>query len=292
MATPDQAPIPQYQYQQFSGVVYPDGQHLHHQQGQTPSPYQYNPNQQPQQNVAPQLQHQQSYVQQNGQQVVHEMQTDHIERSNTMSPAVNTPPPLVSHQTGLQHLPAHIPIAPDPLPKALVNSGAQASGVKPSPGATMTYQPKLNLPLHSEWQNSMFGCLGDFFKCKNMNTCCCGMWCPCVLYSRVHYRLRARNPHDLNGFESCNGQCWNSACLGFAVHSRQRDEIRHRYGLPGSCMGDCARHACCSCCTLCQEEKELVYREKELEELVKLNTYQNNQTMMYAPLPNQEKMSV
>ena len=81
-------------------------------------------------------------------------------------------------------------------------------------------------------------------------------------------------------------QCWSSCCMGTAVHSRQRDEIRYRYRLTGSCCGDCFRHSCCGPCTLCQEEKEVKYREEELENLIKAGNYQSSQQMVY---PNQTK---
>lgn len=179
-------------------------------------------------------------------------------------------------------------IQPDPLPKALTQ--AQVSAVTAQqvahtyPGASVQYVPRLAAP--DEFHFGLCGCFGDFFQCKHMSTCCCGMWCPCILYSRIHYRLRARNPRDMNGFSSCNGQCWSSFCLGSAVHSRQRDEIRHRYRLSGSCCGDCFRHTCCGPCTLCQEEKEVKYREEELENLIKAGNYQASQQMVY---PSQTK---
>jgi len=141
-----------------------------------------------------------------------------------------------------------------------------------------------NMPPSSPHRiRSIIPCAGasDFFTCKNMSTWCCGYWCPCVLYSRIHYRLRTRNVEDLNGFSCCNGACWTSYCWGPPVHSRQRDEIRYRYKLNGSCCGDYLRHACCGPCTLCQEEKEVIYRERELEELVKAANYQSAPQMVY-----------
>ena len=63
---------------------------------------------------------------------------------------------------------------------------------------------------------------------------------------------------------------------------RQRDEIRHRYQLDGGCCGDCLRHFCCTTCVLCQEEKEVKYREKELKELIKQSeAYQQSSGMVY-----------
>lgn len=190
-----------------------------------------------------------------------------------------------THSAGINPIPT--PIQPDPLPKAHTQVQVETSVAQMYPGATMEYVPRLTAP--DEFHHGLCGCISDFFKCRAMSTCCCGMWCPCILYSRIHYRLRARNPHDLNGFSSCNGQCWSSVCLGTAVHSRQRDEIRHRYRLSGSCCGDCFRHTCCGPCTLCQEEKEVIYREEELENLVKAGNYQSSQQMMY---PGQTKTVV
>lgn len=245
---PPQHQATQYldQQRQYSGAVYPDGQ----QQGQ-------------------QLQHYQQ-----------PQSPGPLNHQNTMSVVQN--PPSISP------VPTSAHIQPAPLPKVLTQ--AQVTAVTTQqvaqsyPGPAVHYIPRLSVP--DDFHFGMCGCFGDFFKCKNMSTCCCGVWCPCILYSRIHYRLRARNPKDLSGFSACNGQCWSSFCMGTAVHSRQRDEIRHRYRLSGSCCGDCFRHSCCGPCTLCQEEKEVKYREEELENLIKAGNYQSSQQMVY---PSQTK---
>ena len=38
---------------------------------------------------------------------------------------------------------------------------------------------------------------------------------------------------------------------------------------------------CCGPCTLCQEEKEIIYREKELEALISAGAYQGGPQMVY-----------
>lgn len=196
--------------------------------------------------------------------------------------------PNTQNPPGINPVPAPAHIQPDAPPKALTQAQVTAitaqQVAQQYPGASIHYVPRLSVP--DEFHYTMCGCFSDFFTCKHMSTCCCGTWCPCILYSRIHYRLRARNPKDMNGFSSCNGQCWSSFCMGTAVHSRQRDEIRHRYRLSGSCCGDCFRHSCCGPCTLCQEEKEVKYREEELENLVKAGNYQSSQQMVY---PSQTK---
>jgi len=180
------------------------------------------------------------------------------------------------------------PIQPDPLPKALTQTQVEIVTAQQVatlyPGARMDYVPQLVSEDH--FHSTMCGCVTDFFTCKHMSTCCCGFWCPCALYARIHYRLRARNPQDLNGYSYCTGECWASACFGTPIHSRQRDEIRHRYKLYGSCCGDCMRHTFCSPCTLCQEEKEIIYRDDELQNLIKAANYQKAPQMVY---PSQTK---
>lgn len=43
----------------------------------------------------------------------------------------------------------------------------------------------------------------------------------------------------------------------------QRIRIRENYRLEGSIAGDCARAYCCSCCTLIQDEREVMEREDD-----------------------------
>lgn len=43
----------------------------------------------------------------------------------------------------------------------------------------------------------------------------------------------------------------------------QRAEIRGRYNLEGSGCGDYCRALCCSCCSLVQEEREIIDRAKK-----------------------------
>lgn len=68
---------------------------------------------------------------------------------------------------------APIPIQPDPLPKALtqvqVDTVTAQQVAQKYPGATMAYEPRLTAP--DEFHYSIWGCFGDFFKCRNMNTC-------------------------------------------------------------------------------------------------------------------------
>lgn len=52
-----------------------------------------------------------------------------------------------------------------------------------------------------EYHHGLCDCFSD------IGTCCTGYWCPCILYSRTHHRLKTVPNSNLNGFKSCNTDC-------------------------------------------------------------------------------------
>jgi len=92
-----------------------------------------------------------------------------------------------------------------------------------------------------------------------------GYWCPCILYGKTHARMK--DP-SLQSYSMLNGSCCGWYCLAhcglfWVLQMINRGDIRSKYHLDGSTAGDCLRSYCCACCTLIQEEKEVVARQKE-----------------------------
>ncbi|OQD84948.1 hypothetical protein PENANT_c011G10929 [Penicillium antarcticum] len=102
------------------------------------------------------------------------------------------------------------------------------------------------------WSNG----LCDF---SNFGICCLGLICPCILYGRTQHRLtmksRKEDPTNMLAYETCNGSC--TGLLATIQHTR----IRKSYGIQGDIASDCVRATCCTCCTLIQDEKEILKRE-------------------------------
>lgn len=51
-------------------------------------------------------------------------------------------------------------------------------------------------------------------KLTMIDTGCVGYWCPCILYSRTHHRLKTSPNSNLNDFHNCNGHCITFCVLG------------------------------------------------------------------------------
>lgn len=54
----------------------------------------------------------------------------------------------------------------------------------------------------------------DSKKLTIIDTGCVGYWCPCILYSRTHHRLKTSPNSNLNDFHNCNGHCITFCVLG------------------------------------------------------------------------------
>ncbi|KAF8465324.1 PLAC8 family-domain-containing protein, partial [Kalaharituber pfeilii] len=95
---------------------------------------------------------------------------------------------------------------------------------------------------------------------------CTAYWCPCILYSRTKHRLKTVPNSNLNNFRKCNPHCMVFCAAGpcsWILTFLQRAMIRERYKLDGSPCSDCLQGYCCSCCTLIQDEREVMLREDE-----------------------------
>ncbi|KAF3929328.1 hypothetical protein AA313_de0209423 [Arthrobotrys entomopaga] len=103
-------------------------------------------------------------------------------------------------------------------------------------------------------------CFGD------IGSCCLGCWCPCMLYSRTHHRLKTVPDSNLDAYSSCNGHCAMWCVLSpisWVFTMLQRTRIREEYKIKGSPIGDCARSYYCPLCVLVQDEREIREREDE-----------------------------
>jgi Cys-rich protein (TIGR01571 family) len=179
-------------------------------------------------------------------------------------------PPVQYQQNPQQPQPIY-----DPYPQQQqVASAIPAAGV-----------PVLSRP----WEYGFFDCFDDMETCPYppppgltnysqqdavlTSTGCLGFWCPCVLFGRTHARVV--NPSAAP--DSINGYCfsWAAICLGGVVFGLphgcmwilqmfNREDIRSKYRLDGSSCGDYVRSFWCWWCALCQEEKEVASRNREL----------------------------
>lgn len=131
---------------------------------------------------------------------------------------------------------------------------------------------------------------------SDLSTCCVGLFCPCILYSKLQYRLARRskrgNPTDLLGWDKCD-----SSCIGFAALSLcglcgilagiARGRVRRAYGIEGGAGGDCIEGCCCCCCAVIQGEREIRVREEERSKGASTwnatEAYQRQSGMAYQP---------
>ncbi|KAF3903079.1 hypothetical protein ABW21_db0202341 [Orbilia brochopaga] len=147
---------------------------------------------------------------------------------------------------------------------------------KHTPGLTVGGSNRHHIAPPQPWQHDTFSCFDD------MGKCCLGFWCPCIMYGRIHYRLRHTN---MEGHKDCNSICWSfcglsACCLQWIMGTMQRSEIRHQYNLKGHGRNDCVRHFFCEPCTLIQEERETETR-KSLLILPNLAGYTTEAGMTY-----------
>ncbi|KAF2096684.1 PLAC8-domain-containing protein [Rhizodiscina lignyota] len=129
-----------------------------------------------------------------------------------------------------------------------------------------------------EWRVPATGC------CSPVGDCCMGYWLPCVVYGRVHYRLR--QDAQLRGYSACNGACWGHfglmACCGvqWVLQFMQRGELRRRYNIDGNGCTDCLCSTCCGCCDIIQQDKEM--KNRETQPILDAEP-KRNEGMHYAP---------
>ncbi|GAQ80120.1 hypothetical protein KFL_000460310 [Klebsormidium nitens] len=124
-------------------------------------------------------------------------------------------------------------------------------------------QPRRSAERPKQWTTGICGCFSD------LQTCCLGLWCPCLLF--------AKNVEMLTGNPSI-GPCILHSGVGAAVASvmifffgpfgllcscascyasMYRKQIRGKYGLEEAPCNDVMLHYCCHFCALCQEFREL-----------------------------------
>ncbi|KAF3151517.1 hypothetical protein TWF225_007346 [Orbilia oligospora] len=111
-----------------------------------------------------------------------------------------------------------------------------------------------------EYKYGFCSCFGD------IGSCCLGCWCPCMLYSKTHHRLKTVPDSNLDAYGSCNGHCVLFCALApvsWVFTMLQRTRIRELYQIKGSPIGDCAKSYYCPVCTLVQDEREIKEREDE-----------------------------
>ncbi|KAJ7954296.1 Plant cadmium resistance 2 [Quillaja saponaria] len=100
------------------------------------------------------------------------------------------------------------------------------------------------------WSTGLLDC------CSDIETCCLGIWCPCVMFGR--------NAEIIDrGTSSCCAQGTivylldMFTYLGCCYTCTYRKKLRKQYGLDEDPCGDCLVHCFCGKCALCQEYREL-----------------------------------
>ena len=141
-----------------------------------------------------------------------------------------------------------------------------------------------NSQLDPDWQGGI--CAAD-------SSCCVGLFCPCILYGKVQYRLSQRTAKkdgtDLLGYKTFNGSCMLMGlgfCFSGVLASIQRTRIRKLYNIHGGITDDCMKCFCC-CCLLVQNEREMSTREERLRRYAgpSSSAYVSPGQMTYAPPP-------
>ncbi|EPS36118.1 hypothetical protein H072_10442 [Dactylellina haptotyla CBS 200.50] len=111
-----------------------------------------------------------------------------------------------------------------------------------------------------EYKYGLCSCFSD------IGSCCLGCWCPCMLYSKTHHRLKTVPDSNLDAYSACNGHCvmWCALSpVSWVFTMLQRTRIRELYHIKGSPIGDCAKSYYCPLCVLVQDEREIREREDE-----------------------------
>ncbi|KAI9651507.1 MAG: hypothetical protein M1831_000797 [Alyxoria varia] len=212
-----------------------------------------------------QSKHQQQYAQ------LQQQQQEPSDTAAPFSPYSASPPDLLS-----QHRPGQ---TTHPNMSHTASEARRKSKSKPKPttngsfaGASNNHvqQPPHNPTGRRTWRHSLFSCGPP----SDLSTCLTGIFCPCILYSKLLYRLSARSrrsdPGDLLGFSSCNAHCtfFGTLCLcgGLSglLAAITSARVRHTYDIEGS-FGEDALKACCCCCCCAVVQAEREVRGRELE---------------------------
>eukprot|EP00271_Cylindrocystis_brebissonii_P014255 TRINITY_DN35554_c0_g1_i1.p2 TRINITY_DN35554_c0_g1~~TRINITY_DN35554_c0_g1_i1.p2 ORF type:complete len:173 (-),score=22.11 TRINITY_DN35554_c0_g1_i1:905-1423(-) len=112
------------------------------------------------------------------------------------------------------------------------------------------------------WTTGLCGC------CEDCSSCCCGIWCPCILVGQNVELLS----DGRTGFST--GCIVSYFLLNFfpiltCIYTcGYRRRLREKFNLPPGCGGgttpgrchECCIHCCCLQCALCQETRELKNR--------------------------------
>jgi len=101
-----------------------------------------------------------------------------------------------------------------------------------------------------QWNSGLFGCFSDIGSC--FITCLF----PCFTYGKNYEAIHK---------EGCGGQgcCYllmsyiGCPCL---IHKDLRGDVRRKYNLDEGC-GDCLTTCFCSRCAICQEAREIKFRD-------------------------------
>lgn len=108
------------------------------------------------------------------------------------------------------------------------------------------------------WSHGICGCL------SHCGTCCCGWWCPCILYGKNHDKI--------NGGGCCAPCCIYyllgiiplfGCCILPCYSQNNRSRLREGYHLAEAPCGDYCTHCWCGACANCQEGNELKCRGVE-----------------------------
>lgn len=153
--------------------------------------------------------------------------------------------------------------------------------------------PQSQVHSHTGFHFGLCACPGS-----DLSTCFLGLICPCMLYSRLTYRLgqrsRRQDPTDILGFHKCNGHCLGFAALctcGLSglLAALTRGRVRHSYDIEGGVSEDFIEGCCCCCCAIIQSEREVRIREQQKGRWagpssgLNLDSYQRVESMRYPP---------
>ncbi|PGH10241.1 hypothetical protein AJ79_05496 [Helicocarpus griseus UAMH5409] len=152
-------------------------------------------------------------------------------------------------------------------------------------------------PANPNWTNSFWDCFNP------IDTCLMGWCCPCILFGKTQARI---NDPSLQNYSPVNDNCLifcglNCFAAAFLIVAKKRIELRERFGItqthlekflkmePGhikakhnieeSMVQDCLSAFFCPCCTLVQEEKEVLARQAAGQ-----TGYQKPSGMNYPPV--------
>ena len=123
----------------------------------------------------------------------------------------------------------------------------------PAPAAPVRYQPAALRPALKAgegWHETLHGCTNDVFGCLM------AYFCQCWVYGDVSYKV---------GLHSSVGEgCASCLCAFNTEHfTLLRKTIRTRYGIVAESKDDLMHNSICThICALCQEAREVDYRER------------------------------